>query len=142
MSLIMNVFSEWIIKDVLNVLKENNILIIRVSLNTAHIYQLFELKSFMRKQFCKWYSKQILQCQENGSELGSIKVGVKLIKLTVMKPLQLRWLSEFYNYVYSSDGQEINGSLPSGIAVAPSWQLSKYILVCVDQEVSLTLFFV
>ena len=137
----MNVFSGLIIKDVLNVLKENNILIIRVSLNTAHIYQLFELKSFMRKQFCK-QSKQILQCLENGSELGSIKVSVKLIKLTVMKPLQLRWLSEFYNYVYSSDGQEINGSLRSGIAVAHSWQLSKYKLVCVDQEVSLTLLFV
>ena len=29
------------------------------------------------------------------------------VNLTIMKPLHAKWLSEFYNYINSSDGQEI-----------------------------------
>ena len=29
------------------------------------------------------------------------------VKLTIMKPLHAKWLSEFYNYINSSNGQEI-----------------------------------
>ena len=29
------------------------------------------------------------------------------VNLTIMKPLHANWLSEFYNYINSSDGQEI-----------------------------------
>ena len=71
----------------------------------------------MRKNLSEWYSKKILQALENGCEVMDAKVDVKL---TIMKPLHAKWLSEFYNYINSSDGQEItrNDWLRAGIADA------------------------
>ena len=42
------------------------------------------------------------------------------VKLTIMKPQHAKWLSQFYNYINSSDGQEItrNGRLRAGITDA------------------------
>ena len=42
------------------------------------------------------------------------------VKLTIIKPLHAKWLSEFYNYINSSDGQEItrNGWLRARITDA------------------------
>ena len=67
----------------------------------------------MHKKFSKWYSTQILHALENACEPMNAKVSVKL---TNMKPLHARWLSEFYNYINSSDGHEItrNGCLRAG----------------------------
>ena len=50
-----------------------------------------------------WVVK-ILHTLENGCEVTDAKVNVKL---TIMKPLCANWLSEFYNYINTSDGQEI-----------------------------------
>ena len=54
---------------------------------------------------------------ENGCEAIDAKGHVKL---TIMKPLHAKWLSEFYNYINSSGGQEItrNGWLRAGITDA------------------------
>ena len=60
-------------------------------------------KTFMRK-FSEWYSREILHALENGCELTEAKVDAKV---TIMKPLHAKWLSEFYNYFNSSNGQEI-----------------------------------
>ena len=39
-------------------------------------------------------------------------MGVKVdVKLTVMKPLHAKWLSEFYNFINSLDGQDITGKV-------------------------------
>ena len=48
---------------------------------------------------------------------GGIKIDVKL---TFIKPLQTEWLSDFYNYTESSDGQEViqNDCFRSGTAEA------------------------
>ena len=53
-----------------------------------------------------------------------VKVDVKLI---IMKPLHAKWLSELYNYINSSDGQEItrNGWLTAGITDAFKMRCSK-----------------
>ena len=49
------------------------------------------------------------------------------VKLTIMKTLYAKWLSEFYNYINSSDGQEItrNGWLRAGITDAIKMGSSK-----------------
>ena len=49
------------------------------------------------------------------------------VKLTIMKTLYAKWLSEFYNYINSSDGQEItrNGWLKAGITDAIKMECSK-----------------
>ena len=107
--LIMNVFRGQMTEDALTVLKDNNILLVRVPANMTLIFQPLDLTvngTFMRK----WYSRQILHALENGCEVMNAKVD---IQLTIMKPLHANWLSEFYNYINSSDGQEItrNGGL-------------------------------
>ena len=78
----------------------------------------------MRETFSEWYSRQILHASENGSEVTYAKVAVQL---TIMKPLHAKWLSEFYNYIKSSDGQEItrNAWLRSGITNAVKMGSSK-----------------
>ena len=59
----------------------------------------------------------------------SIKViDIKVdVKLTIMEPLYEKWLSEFYNYISSLDGQEItqNGWLRAGITDAIKMWSSK-----------------
>lgn len=118
--LIMDVFRGQMTEDVLNTLKENNILLVRVPANMTHLFQPLDLtvngnfKSFMRKRFSEWYSKQILQQLEKGSDVGGVKVDVKL---SVIKPLHAKWLSEFYNYINSPDGQEVirNAWIRAGI---------------------------
>ena len=49
------------------------------------------------------------------------------VKITIMKALHAKWLSEFYNYINSSDGQEItcNGWLRAGITDAIKMRSSK-----------------
>ena len=114
--LIMDVFREQMTED----LKDNNILLVRIPANMTHIFQPLDLtvngtfKTFMCKKFSAWYIRQILDALENGCEVMDGKVDVKLI---IMKPLHAKWLSEFYNYINSSDGQELtrNGWLRAGI---------------------------
>ena len=119
----MDVFRGQKTENILIVLKDNNILLGRVPSNMTHIFQPFDFtvngtfKTCMRKKFSEWYSRQILHALENGCEVMDTKVDVKL---TIMKPLYAKWLSEFYNYINCSDGQEItrNGWLRAGITDA------------------------
>ena len=45
-----------------------------------------------------------LHALENRYEVMDVRVDVKL---TIMKQLRVKWLPEFYNYINSSDVQEI-----------------------------------
>ena len=64
------------------------------------------------------------------------------VKLTIMKPLHAKWLSEFYNYINSSNGQEItrNSWLRAGITDAIKMGSSKllsldpFLDICSDNE--------
>ena len=77
--LLMHVFREQMTEDVLTVLKDNNILLVRVPANMTHIYQPLDLtvngtfKTFMRKKFSERYSRQILHGLENGCEVWMSK---------------------------------------------------------------------
>lgn len=121
--LVMDVFRGQMTDDVLNLLKENSILLVRVPANMTHLYQPLDLtvnghfKTFMRSKFSQWYSKQILLQLEGGADVQSVKVDVKL---TIVKPLHAIWLIEYYNKMSSPEGQEVvqNGWLRSGITDA------------------------
>ena len=78
----------------------------------------------MCKRSFEWYSRQILHALENRCEVMDVKVDVKL---TTMKLLHAKWLSEFYNYINSSDGQGItcNVWLRGGITGAIKMGSSK-----------------
>ena len=76
----------------------------------------------MRKKFSELYNRQILHALEYGCEVIDPKVDVKI---TIMKPLHAKWLSEFYNYISSSDGQETTRWLKAGITNAIKMRSSK-----------------
>ena len=106
----MDAFRGQMTEDLLTVFKDNNILLVRVPANMTRILQPLDwsvngrFKTFMRKKFSKWYSRQTLHALENGCEVMDFNVDVKL---TIMKPLHAKWLSGLYSYINSSDGQEI-----------------------------------
>ena len=80
----MDVLLGQMTEDVLNVLKDNKILLDRAPANMTHIFQPLDLtvngtfKTFMHKKFFEWYSRQILHTLENGCEVMDVKVDVKL----------------------------------------------------------------
>ena len=81
----MDVFQGQMTEDVLTVLKESNILLVRIPANMTNIFQPLDLtlngsfKNFMRKKFSELYSRQILHVLENESEVMDVKVDVKLL---------------------------------------------------------------
>ena len=81
----MDVSQGQMTEDVLTVLKESNILLLRIPANMTNIFQPLDLtlngsfKNFMRKKFSKLYSRQILHVLENESEVIDVKVDVKLL---------------------------------------------------------------
>ena len=80
----MDVFRGQKTEYVLTVLKDNNILLVRVPANMTHIFQLLDLtvngtfKLFTRKKFSKWCNRQILHALENGCEIMDAKTDAKL----------------------------------------------------------------
>ena len=100
----MDVFWGQMTEDVLTILKD--ILLVLAPANMTHIFELLHLtvngafKTFMSKKF----SETDLKLFRKRMWGMDAKVDVNL---TIMKPLHAKWLSEFYNYINSSDGQEI-----------------------------------
>ena len=100
--LIMNVFPGQITEDVLTVPKDNNILLNRVPANMTHIFQPLDLtvngtfRNLMHKKFSEWHRRQILHALEIGCKVMDVKMD---FKLTIMKPLHAKCLSEFCNYI-------------------------------------------
>ena len=61
--LIMDFFSEWVTKELVNALKENNILLVgsfqtwRISTNPSNWQWMENWQTIMQNQFCEWYIK-------------------------------------------------------------------------------------
>ena len=97
-------------------LKDNNILSMRVPPNMTHVFQWLDLtvnkfvKDFMKGKFNTWFSRQISLGLENDVELDDIGVDYRL---SVLKPLHAKWLVELYNHMSTDEGEEI---------VANSWK--------------------
>ena len=109
---------------ILDVLKENHILYVRVPANMTNIFQPLDLtvngsfRSLMKSKFTKWYSKEL------GKQLEENKLieDTEKLKVSVLKPLHASWLIEAYNHKTSSSGREIivNGWKSAGIMEAVS----------------------
>ena len=96
-------------QSVLDLLKENDILLVRVPAYMTHMFHPLDLtvnrsgKSFFNRQFTGWYSSEIKLRLEAGTKLDDIKVK---LTLTALKPcIQLG--SEFYNKMTSDEGKPI-----------------------------------
>ena len=118
--LIFDVFRGQTTDKVLNLLKDNNILVTKVPANMTHIFQPLDLtvnkaaKDFTRDKFSDWFTKQINLGLDKGLELNDIVVDYKL---SVLKPLHAKWLISFYDYMSTVKGKDViaNGWKKSGI---------------------------
>ena len=121
--LIMDVFRGQITEAVINKLRENNILTVRVPANMTNIFQPLDLtvngsaKSFMKRKFTEWYSTEIGVALNQGIPLDDIEIK---LQLSVLKPLHASWLVELFNYMTSEKGRKVieNGWKAAGILEA------------------------
>ena len=122
---IIDVFRGQMTQPVIDMLKENNIFLVRVPPNTTHIYQRLDLtfnrsaKSFCKRKFTEWYSYEITRLLDAGTKLDDIEVK---LKLTILKPLHASWIIDFFNHMTSTEGKQviINGWKSAGILEAIS----------------------
>ena len=104
----------------LDVLKGNNTLSTKIPPDMTHAFQPLDLtvnkfaRDFMKRMFSTWSSRQISLGLENGVELDDIEDDYRL---SVLKPLHVKWLVELYNHMSTDEGKEIvaNGSKKAGI---------------------------
>ena len=117
----MDVFRGQMTEDVLTILKD--ILLVLAPANMKHISSslIWRWMEHSKPLWAKSFPRQILHVLENGCEVMDAKVDVNL---TIMKPLHAKWLSEFYNYINSSDGQEITRN---GWKMLLRWRVQNYL---------------
>ena len=129
--LIMDVFKGQMTPPVLELLKENNILLVKVPNNMTHLFQPLDLtvnswaKNFMREKFAEWYASQIREGLDPGKDLEDIEVKTPL---SVIKPMHAQWIIELYNELTSSSRREVvvNGWKAAGIYDAMRWELETF----------------
>ena len=96
--------------SVLQLLKDNDILLVKVPPNMTHLFQPLDLstngwaKSFMKKKFTLWYGEQINNELNNGVHLEDIDIK---FRLSTLKPLHASWLIELYDALTSESGRGV-----------------------------------
>lgn len=120
---VMDVFTGQTTKEVIAVLKENDICVVNVPANMTKFYQPLDLtvngyaKRFTKTKFTEWYSKQIGKQMQEGKKLEDVDIP---LRLSMLKPLHAQWLVELYNEMTSEKGKEIilSGWRAAGISDA------------------------
>ena len=98
----MDVFRGQMTNEVISLLKENNIILIRVPANMTHIFQPLDLtfnqwaNKFMRDRFSQWYAGVSRQHLDEGKILEEVEIK---FPLSAMKPLRATWIIGMYNEI-------------------------------------------
>ena len=106
----MDVFKGQTTDAVQNLLKKNNIFLKNVPANMTYLFQPLDLtvkgyaKSYLKKLFTKWFAKQITDGVNSGKDSGSIEFP---LQLSILKPLQAKWIIKLYDEMTSSSGKEV-----------------------------------
>ena len=116
----MDVFKGQMTPPVLELLKENNILLVKVPNNMTHLFQPLDLtvnswaKNFVREKFAQWYASQFREGLDSGKDLEDIEVKTPL---SLIKPMHAQWIIELHNELTSSSRREVvvNGWKAAGI---------------------------
>ena len=135
--LVIDVFKGQMTSPVLKVLSNNNILFQSVPANFTYLFQPLDVqggpngfvKRLMKKKFTDSSAIQITLVIEEGKELETIEV---TLKLSNIKLLHTKWLIEMYNEMILHEGRKVclKGCEGSGIKAAVEQGLSK--LRCLD----------
>ena len=106
---IMDVFTGQMTNDVLNLLRDNNILLTNVRPSMIKFYQRLDLtlngfsKLFMTGKFNDWDTGQVCAQLDKGVLINEIDIK---LRLPLMKPLHAGWLVNFHNHITSGAKEE------------------------------------
>ena len=112
MWLILDVFQEQTTSAVNDLQKKNDIIAIHVLNNQTNLFQPLDIsvnksaKCFIAEKYQDWYAKKVLQQLSRGVATHNVKVDVKL---SIMKPLHAKWITEMYHHLKRSKQIEISG---------------------------------
>ena len=117
---IMDVFIGQMRSDVLNLLRDNKILLTNVPANMTKFYQPLDLtvngyaKRFMARKFNDWYTQQVSARLDKGIAIDEIDIK---LPLSLLKLLHAEWLVDIYNHMTSGPANKIidSGWASSGI---------------------------
>ena len=62
-----------------------------------------EAKRFLKCSFVDWYSSQVFNQLQEGKSLERVQVP---LKLSIIKPIHIGLLVEFYNYMTTEEGKK------------------------------------
>ena len=62
------------------------------------------VKPFMKKKFTLRYSDQVIRALDEGKGIKDVEIS---LKLSIVKPLHVKWLIEMYNHMTSSEGRDV-----------------------------------
>lgn len=106
----MDVFKGQTTDAVQNLLKKNNIFFTKVPANIINLFQPLDLtvngyaKSYLKQQFTEWFAKQITDGVNSVKDPDSIDIP---LQLSILKPLQAKWIIKLYDEMTSSSGKEV-----------------------------------
>ena len=61
-------------------------------------------KSFVKKKFTLWSADQVTRALDERKEIKDVEIN---FKLSIVKPLHAKWLTEIYNHTNSSEGRGV-----------------------------------
>ena len=138
---IMDVFTGQMTSDVLNLLRDNNILVTNVPPNMTKFCQPLDLtvngfaKRFMARKFNDWYTDQVSAQLDKEGPIAEIDIK---LRLSLLKPLHADWITDLYNYMTSEAAKKIieRGWVSAGIRDAKRLGLSKLPSIDPFQEIA------
>jgi len=101
---------------VLQVLRENNILVLLVPANCTDRLQPLDIsvnqsvKHFLREQFQEWYADQVCHQLQNGNKTPEVD-----LNMSIMKPLGATWLIKLIDYLKLNPQLVVNGFHKAGL---------------------------
>ena len=108
--LIIDVFRSQMTDPVIQALKNNIIILVKIPPNMTHIYQSLNLtvncsaKEFFKRSFTKWYSNEIHRQLDEGMQIDQVEV---LLRFSVLKPLHAKWIVKLYNNMTTPKGKDV-----------------------------------
>ena len=93
-------------------LKKHDIIAIHVPNNHTNLFQPLDIsvnksaKCFIADKYQDWHAEKVLQQLNRSVAVHNVKVDVKL---SIMKPLHAKWITEMYHHLKRSKQIEISG---------------------------------